>query len=293
MGALGILYGKCIVDELGIDAVNFVVDENRFDRYQNKQISCNGEPCNFKVCKDKDAELTDLVIVAVKYTSLDSALETMKNSVGPNTIIMSVMNGISSEEIIAEKYGADKMIYTVAQGMDAMKFGDSLNFTKSGELRIGIIDSGLKENLDAVVEFLDKVSLAYTLETDILYRMWGKFMLNVGVNQTCMVYETNYSGVLNVSEYKRTFISAMREVIAIANAEDINLGEKDINQYVEIIKSLSPTGVPSMAQDRINHNHSEVEMFAGTVIKIANKHNIHVPVNEFLYERVAEIEKEY
>lgn len=56
----------------------------------------------------------DLVIVAVKYNSLASALETMKNCVGPDTIIISVLNGISSEKIIGERFGMDKMLMTVA-----------------------------------------------------------------------------------------------------------------------------------------------------------------------------------
>jgi len=293
MGALGILYGKCIADAMGKDTVTYVVNEERFPKYQNKKITCNGEECSFNISVDTDVDAADLVIVAVKSTGLDAALDTMKNSISDETVIMSVMNGISSEEIIGGRYGMEKMIYTVAQGMDAMKFGDSLKFTRSGELRIGIANGGQQENLDSVVSFLKKVNLAYTVEEDILYRLWGKFMLNVGVNQTCMVYETTYSGVCEVPEYNRTFISAMREVIAIATAEGINIGEKDINQYVAIIKTLSPDGVPSMAQDRINKNRSEVEMFAGTVMKIAKKHGIHVPVNEFLYERVAQIESEY
>ncbi len=118
-------------------------------------------------------------------------------------------------------------------------------------------------------------------------------MLNVGVNQTCMVYATTYSGVLEKGEPNLIMISAMREVIALANAEGIPLSEADINQYIKILKTLSPEGTPSMGQDRINRKPSEVEMFAGTVIELAQKHDIYVPVNSFLYDRVKEIEKEY
>ena len=48
-----------------------------------------------------------------------------------------------------------------------------------------------------------------------------------------------------------------------------------------------------MAQDRLQHRHSEVDMFAGTVIDIAKKHGILVPTNQFLYNSVKEIEKSY
>ena len=53
------------------------------------------------------------------------------------------------------------------------------------------------------------------MEEDILHRLWGKFMLNVGVNQTCMAYETNYGALLREgSEANETMLAAMREVIA-------------------------------------------------------------------------------
>ena len=48
-----------------------------------------------------------------------------------------------------------------------------------------------------------------------------------------------------------------------------------------------------MGQDRRNHRPSEVEMFAGTVIRLAREHGIPVPANQFLYRRVREIESRY
>ena len=61
---------------------------------------------------------------------------------------------------------------------------------------LGIIDPGMQEKLNAVASFFDSIDFAYTLENDILHRLWSKFMLNVGVNQACMVFETGY-GVIS------------------------------------------------------------------------------------------------
>lgn len=195
--------------------------------------------------------------------------------------------------LYGERYGMKNIVYTVAQGMDAMKFGNSLNFTKTGALHIGAIKGQDSTQAQRVRAFFDEIAMPYVWEEDILYRMWSKFMLNVGVNQTCMVYETNYAGALAKGEANRTMIAAMREVVAIANAKGIALGEKEINQYVDILKTLSPEGVPSMAQDRINKKASEVEMFAGEVMRLAAECDVYVPENAFLYDRVKEIESGY
>lgn len=294
MGALGLLYGNQIQKTLGADAVSFIVDADRYDRYKERRFTICGEEKKFNIELSDNAAPADLLIVAVKYNALESALETMKNVIGDNTIIMSVMNGITSEEIIGKRYGFKNIIYTVAQGMDAMRFGDSLNYTKMGELRIGVKKGDDKSNLNKVVELFDHINMPYTVDEDIIYRMWGKFMLNVGINQTCMMYETTYSGALTPgTEANDTLIGAMEEVIAIANAENVALTQEDIDYYVAILKTLDPDGVPSMRQDGIAKRKTEVDMFAGTVIDIAKKHGIAVPVNERIYKTVKKMEENW
>lgn len=293
MGALGLLYGNQIQEGLGKDAVSFIVDKDRFERYKDKKFTICGEEKNFNIELSDSASPADLVIVAVKYNSLEAALDTMKNVIDEHTVIMSVMNGITSEEIIGKRYGMENIIYTVAQGMDAMRFGDALNYTKMGELRIGVRAGADNTNLMKVVELFDAVKMPYTIDEDIIYRMWGKFMLNVGINQTCMMYETTYSGALSEGEANDTLIGAMNEVIEISHAEGVNLTENDLNYYIDILKTLSPDGVPSMRQDGMAKRKTEVDMFAGTVIEIAKKHGIAVPINERIYETVKRMEAEF
>ena len=293
MGALGLLYGNQIQEGLGKDAVSFIVDKDRFERYKDKKFTICGEEKNFNIELSDSASPADLVIVAVKYNSIEAALDTMKNVIDEHTVIMSVMNGITSEEIIGKRYGMENIIYTVAQGMDAMRFGDALNYTKMGELRIGVRAGADNTNLMKVVELFDAVKMPYTIDEDIIYRMWGKFMLNVGINQTCMMYETTYSGALSEGEANDTLIGAMNEVIEISHAEGVNLTENDLNYYIDILKTLSPDGVPSMRQDGMAKRKTEVDMFAGTVIEIAKKHGIAVPINERIYETVKRMEAEF
>jgi len=293
MGALGLLYGNQIQEGQGSDAVSFIVDKDRYDRYKDRNFTICGEEKRFNIQLSTEARPADLVIVAVKYNALESALETMKNVIDDHTIIMSVMNGITSEQIIGERYGFKNIIYTVAQGMDAMRFGDALNYTKMGELRIGVKHGEDTSNLMQVKELFDLIKMPYTLDEDIIYRLWGKFMLNVGINQTCMMYETTYSGALTIKEANDTLIGAMEEVIKIGNAEGVALSQKDIDYYVEILKTLDPDSVPSMRQDGIAKRKTEVDMFAGTVIDIAKRHGIAVPVNERIYKTVKKMEESF
>ena len=294
MGALGLMYADTIAKARGRESVSFVMNKERLQKYKDVVFTCNGEEKTFQMRDCEEMEPVDLLIVAVKYNGLPDAMKDMRKCVGENTIIMSVMNGITSEKMIAEEFGMEKLIDTVAQGMDAMKFGSKLRFTQMGELHIGVEAGQKQENVDAVAEFFDDIRMPYVVEEDILFRMWAKFMLNVGINQTCMAYETTYSGALTEgTEANHTLIAAMREVITLSNAENIGLTEKDLWLYIDILKTLDPEGVPSMRQDGIARRYSEVEMFAGTVIKMAEKHGIDTPANRLLYQKVKAIEATY
>ena len=293
MGALGLLFGERIVSAIGNENLCFVADEERVIRYRDVTFTINGEAKEFQVIPSHEACVVDLVIVAVKYNALTNALDTMKNCVGKTTTIISVMNGISSEEIIGARFGTEKVLYTIAQAMDAVKLGYDLNYTKYGELRIGIKETAQKERLDNVVRFLGRVNIPYMVEEDIIHRLWGKFMVNVGINQTCMAYEATYGEALSPGAAFDTMQGAMREVIALSQREQINLTESDLENYIEILKALSPDGAPSMRQDGIMKRPSEVEMFAGTVRSMAAKYGIPVPVNDMLYKRIKEMEARY
>ncbi len=293
MGALGMLYASQISTALGPDAVYFLADQNRIERYKNMTFTINGTPWSFPIKAPAQADPADLIMIAVKYNALPSALETMKYAVGADTTIISVMNGIDSEAIAGNQFGDEKVLYCIAQGMDAMKFGSDLTYTRSGELCLGTRIKGQEDRLKALTRYFDSAGIVYRTESDILKRLWGKFMLNVGINQTCMAYEANYAKALTPGKIYDTLVGAMREVISLSQKEGVTLTEGDLDAYIELLKTLSPEGVPSMRQDGIARRPSEVEMFSGTVRRLAARHGLLVPVNDMLYERIKKMEASY
>lgn len=150
-----------------------------------------------------------------------------------------------------------------------------------------------KPALEAVENFFDLVGMPYVSDSNILHRMWCKWMLNVGVNQTLAVYNDCFRRVHAPGEARETLISAMREVLALSQKENTGLTEKDFKEYLQIIDELNPDGMPSMRQDRLAKRKTEADLFAGTVISKAEKYGLPVPVNQMLYRKIKEFESNY
>lgn len=294
MGALGTMFGGFFTEKLGKENVEFIADGERIKRYKEEGVYSNGKPCDFNfVDGNEKGRPAELLIFAVKQTALDAAIKIVANKVSDNTIIISLLNGISSEEVISSAFGEDKVLYTIAEGMDAVKIGNQLTYTTMGYLWLGSKshDQAMTEKLNSVVELFDRTGFPYKIESDIMTRLWSKFMLNVGVNQVVMMYEGTYGTIQKEGGARDMMTAAMKEVIGLAEKENINIGEDDFNYYLSLLDTLSPNNMPSMRQDGLQKRKSEVELFSGTVVRLGKKHNFPTPVNDQIYQRIREMEK--
>jgi 2-dehydropantoate 2-reductase len=295
LGALGILFGNHFAKRMPKEDVRFIADEKRIQKYKQEQVYCNDEICYFHfVTPEELCDPADLVIFTVKYEGLHDAIQSVKNHVGKDTIILSALNGITSEAVIGREYGMGKILYSVAQGMDAVKVGNKLTYDHFGMLCFGDQKPGItSEKVKRVADFFEKMDFPYQIDTDMNRRLWGKFMLNVGVNQTVAVYKSNYGEIQREGEARETMIAAMREVMALSEYEGITLSEADLNYWLDVLSTLSPEGKPSMAQDLQARRFSEVQLFAGTVIEMGDNYQVPTPVNRMLYDKIKSIESTY
>ena len=295
LGALGTLFGQLLSQNMPKENLRFLADPLRVARYQKNGVYSNGKPCDFQyVTTLDDAAPADLLLVAVKSTQLEKALETMRTHVGPDSLIISLLNGISSEEAIGTVYGRDKVVDCVAYGMDAVKEGNRLTYAHTGKLCIGTHVSGPPTaQVRRVAKFFNRTSFPYEVSETMGKVMWGKFMLNVGVNQTVAVFGPDYEAIQQNGLQRDTMIAAMREVIALSQAEGVHLSEDDLSYWLNILSTLNPKGKPSMRQDVEARRYSKVALFAGTVLALADTHAIQTPVNQMLFQRIQEMEAAY
>ncbi len=281
LGALGVMYAEFFTGKLGKEKVRILADRERVERYKKEQITFNGEICDFQYCDAaKESSPSELLLFAVKYGALEAAMEETAHLIGENTILLSVLNGIRSEEDLGRKFGREKVVHCIAQKMAAMKEGNAAFCTNKGELAIGVLDGGRKENLAAVKEFFDRTGFSYSCPADMRHAMWGKLLCNVGVNQTVSLFEGTYRSVQQEGEAREMMKAAMRETILVANAEGVALSERDMADWISIIDGLNPDGEPSMRQDSKAGRKTEVGLFAGTVCELGKKHGIATPVND-------------
>ncbi|MCD8076262.1 MAG: hypothetical protein LUF27_14750 [Lachnospiraceae bacterium] len=161
-----------------------------------------------------------------------------------------------------------------------------VTYSKTGYIAFGEKDSSRSEAVCEAEEFFKRAGLAYQMPEDIRHQIYSKWMLNVGVNQTCAVFDVDYEGVQKPGELRNIMVAAMEEARSVAAAEGILLTEEELWGWVDVIDGLSPVGQPSMRQDVLAGRQTEVELFAGTVCAMGHKYGILVPQNEEFYRQL-------
>ena len=293
LGGIGGYLASNLQRVIGKENVRIIAGGARKERIEKNGLIVNGEPMLFHVvAPEEETGYADLVIIITKSLSLREAVLQVKNQVGPNTIIMSPLNGIESEDIVAETYGYERILYSLARvsvtvtNQNELHFNPSFAHMEFGE-KINEIDS---ERIVAVKTLFENAGIKSIIQKDMIFALWHKFMCNVAENQIAAILGIPF-GAWHCDEHANHLREmAMREVIAIANKKGIPLGEQDMVEQGERLKKINKDGRPSTLQDIEAGRKTEVDMFAGTVMRLGKEVGVATPVNEFMYHAIKVLE---
>ncbi len=288
-GAIGTLYGMAFYETFGKDFC-FIVDEKRKENYEKKPLVCNGKEVHFPYCSQSE-QVLDVLFFSTKYSGLEEAMRLVKPFVNDQTILCSFLNGISSEELIKKSFPKNPVIYTFVQGMDSTYLQNEVTYHLMGELIYGPCSKQEESTCDQLEKLYQKAKIPYRRVDDILLEQWNKLMFNCGLNQTCAAYYSTYGGLQSPGCLQELFLAAMKEVQVVANSYGIALNEGHIQAWLDVLKPMSPEGMPSMRQDLLAKRKTELPLFSGTIVPLAKEKGIDVPILEDLMHRIQKIEK--
>lgn len=294
LGALGGMYASCF-HAAAVENVKVIADPERMQRYQERGITVNGTrlPLSFLAPGDA-APIADLIVIGVKWHQLQQAIAEVRPFVGEQTIILSLLNGVDSEDVISRELGIAQPLYSFVVETDAGRKGDDIEYRTLGTIVFGEKrNTTISPRVAAVRELFERTGIPYRIPNDMLRELWWKFMLNVGMNPTSAVMRAPYGAFQKCAEARQCVRMACREVIQIAGKIGIALSEQDIDAIFPIIDRLAPEKKTSMFQDVEAQRKTEIEIFAGAVVEQGRRHGIATPVNDLLFNMIRGIEQNY
>lgn len=291
LGGIGCLCASKIYD-FGKSNLKILIDRSRQKRYLNTPTVFNGKEYNFDyIFPDENTFKADLIIIATKNTNLKEAINNIKNFTDGNTIILSLLNGINSEEEIATTYSRSNILYSFYLGASCIR--EDRNVTQAGDYNIilGYKYENQKELLNRVTDFFHETGIKYRVPNNFFDEYWKKFIINVGVNQICAAEGKTLKEIKADKDLTERMLKLMKEAKLTAEYEGIENHKMIYEAAVNFLLNEIEDASPSMLQDIKAGRETELEIFAGEIIRLGEKHKTDTSENRIIYNKIKELGK--
>jgi len=233
---------------------------------------------------DELHEQFDLVLVSVKWSGLEQALDPLPNLLAPYGVVVPLLNGLTSEDVVARYVGAQRTLAGVAY-MSAGIVEPGAIYA-NGNTRIGLsaYRPGQDEDLARVAALLSRAGVPVQQHPEYAAMLWQKMVWNAPFNAICALARRSAGSCVELMEplIKR----AMLEVVAVARAEGVAIPDQLADVMLRVTREEFALTEPSMLQDVRAGRTTEVDILQGEVVLRAAKLGVDVPVLSTLADLV-------
>ncbi|MCU6747833.1 2-dehydropantoate 2-reductase [Faecalicatena acetigenes] len=293
LGAMGSFFAPRLEACLGKDKFCVIAEGERKKRLEEQGITVNGVVHRFRILPPKEGKRVDLVIMAVKDTSLEQAIQDIRQFVGEDTQILCVMNGVDSEEKLAYEYGWEHVLYSYMRVSIVMKDGKTEFNPYSGKVYFGEKENEepYTQRVQAIARLFEKSDIPFQIQKDMLHGIWHKFACNIGENLPCALLGIPFGSLIKSEPADEIRMAAMREVQQIALKKGIILTDEQLNRQKEALYRIPFYNKPSTLQDLENKRKTEIEMFAGAVVRMGKETGVDTPICWMLLKAIQVLEE--
>lgn len=286
MGAVGASYAKWI-SKYAPDIKLYGVVRS-LDNFWGTPLQVNDEPLqvNYRTMDALKTIPLDMILVCVKSYDLEDVIVSMREIVGENTVILSLMNGLTSEPALVEAFGPEHVLYATILNADMARNGHYIICNSIGRVFFGSPYENMDIQSKRVQEFFRHCHIDYHVTQRIEYYLWKKMLINVGFTQTSTVYQQTFGNFRKNEKALDTMRAAQKEVIVLAKACGVELREADIFQWEADLAKLSPDGRSSMLQDYWMNRRLETDIFCDYICALGQEKGIPIPANLWLREQL-------
>jgi 2-dehydropantoate 2-reductase len=226
----------------------------------------------------------DVVLFCVKLYDTETAAELIRPLIGPESMIISVQNGVDGAERIDRVLGGQRALggsaYVSAKIMEPGVIGYTSDWSK---LVFGENDGKISQRVQRFADACRDAGFEAEISSDIDKTLWSKFVL-LATNAAMTTLTRQPLGVVyGDADLCRVAEAAMREVRAVATARGVALDSDIVEQMVARSKTLPPDMTTSMHHDLSAGKPLEIESFSGLVAQLGDQLGVATPVHRTAY----------
>jgi len=236
-------------------------------------------------------EPVDLILFCVKTYSTNEAAEAIRPAVGPQTVVLSLQNGVEAAERIGKIVGPEHVLGGVTWLSSAVEApGVIRQVSQFRRIVIGELNGGRSERTQSIYEVLNQTGITVEISENIQKILWTKLVFIAAVSSVGSLTRMPMGDYRAIPETRSLLASIMQEVEAVARAQGINLDGDVVQNWLKFVDDAAPQMKPSMQLDVETNRRTELESMIGVVSRKGRELGLATPAADFVYASLLPIE---
>jgi len=222
----------------------------------------------------------DIVLFATKLYDTESAGELCKPLIGADTAVISLLNGVDSEEQLSRILGAPHVVGGVARiSAEIAAPGVIQHHTNFAIIEFGELDGQKSERLQTFLAAATAAKIDAQLCDDINIAIWQKFLLLASFSAITALTRLAAGPIRDNPETWNLMQEAAHEAGAVARARGVGLADNAVDEVVNIMGTLPDAMKASMLMDLERGKRLELEWLSGAVCRLGRETGVDTPVH--------------
>lgn len=236
-------------------------------------------------------EPVDLILFCVKTYGTDEAAEAIRPAVGPQTVVMSLQNGIDAAERIGKVIGPEHILGGVTWLSSAVEApGVIRQVSQFRRIVLGELNGGTSQRTQSIYEVLNQTGITVEISEDIQKVLWTKLVFIAAVSSVGSLTRMPMGDYRSIPETRSLLSRIMQEVEAVARAQGVNLEGDVVQKWLEFVDDAAPQMRPSMQLDVETNRRTELESMVGVIGRKGRELGVSTPVVDFVYASLLPVE---
>ncbi len=229
----------------------------------------------------------DLVLFAVKTYDLETAASRLPSLIGPETVVLTLQNGIEAPEQVARVIGERHVVGGATYIGTALVAPGIIEQTGTHRrIVLGEVfhpGTDLSPRVASLAAALAAADVQVEPSADARAPLWEKFIFLASLAGFCAAARVPTGGIWNDPHGRAQVIEAAREIERVARAEGVPVVPDVVDRTVRYCDALPPAMRPSMFIDISAGKPLEVEALQGAVVRRGARLGVPTPIMSTLY----------
>ena len=224
----------------------------------------------------------DVVLFTVKLYDVDASAATLAPLIGPDTVVITLQNGVDAMDMVAKHVGDDHVAGGAAYIVVVIDQPGHLRHTTAQQLVFGERDGRRSDRLVAFEQAGIRAGFQAQATADVQSALWTKFVRLATWSGMTTATRSPMGVVRDTPETYEMMMRAIDEVIAVGKAKGVKFPPDLLEGTLNLIKNFPAGSKSSMLEDIERGRRLELPWLSGAVVRIGREVGVPTPIHQFI-----------